>query len=140
MTTSCATLPAVPVSDLPADVQRLLESRLPGVAGMLRWHARSGTKLDTGRWLARAPLHAAVCGDRFALAAAGPRPYVFIAPVAVLSRAVYNHVTGELSLPQPAGGPAVPPVRLDPLLASSLLSLAPAPTTPIPPSGIFSHA
>ena len=136
----CMAVPATPASDLPADVERLLESRLPGAAGAVRWHAQSGTRLDTGRWLSRAPLHAAVCGDRFALIAAGPRPFVFIAPVAVLSRAIYNHVTGALSFPEAAGSEIAPPVMLDPLLARSLMSVAAAPTAPIPSSGTCSHA
>lgn len=128
---------------MPAEVRHLLEARLPAVAGDVRWHARSGTLLDTGSWVARAAVHAAVCGDRLALVAAGPRPYVLDLPIAALSSAVYNHVTGELSFPHASVAAAVPPVRLDPLLARSLVALAPAstsPTAPIPPSGNPSHA
>jgi hypothetical protein len=49
-------------------------------------------------------------------------------PAAALSRAVYNHVTGELGFPPVQFGSAIPPVRLDPLVARSLVSLA-APST-----------
>jgi hypothetical protein len=134
MTTSCAT--EASADALPADLQRLLDLRLPAAAGDVRWHARTGTLLDTGSWLARAPLHLLVCGDRLVMVAAGPRPYVLELPVTALSRAVYNHVTGELSFPHVDRGPSAPAVRLDPLLARSLLALAP----PSPSSGIRSDA
>jgi hypothetical protein len=127
MTASCATPAAPPAEPMPADVRQLLEARLPAVAGDVRWHARSGTLLDTGSWVARAAVHAAVCGDRLVLIAAGPRPFVLDLPVAALSSAVYNFVTGELSFPHASAVPAVPPVRLDSLVARSLVALAPRP-------------
>ena len=133
MTTSCPTDAALAV---PADLQRLLDHRLPAAAGDVRWHARTGTLLDTGSWLALAALHLLVCGDRLVLVAAGPRPYVLELPIAALSHAVYNHVTGELSFPHLDGEPSLPAVRLDPLVARSLLVFAPSSS----PSGISSHA
>lgn len=138
MTDSCAS-----AEPMPADVRQLLEARLPAVAGDVRWHARSDTLLDTGSWVARAAVHAAVCGDRFVLIAAGPRPFVLDLPIAALSSAVYNHVTGELSFPHASVVPVVPPVQLDPLVARSLVALALCPTPPISPnlsSGTPSHA
>jgi hypothetical protein len=137
MTTSCATEPAA--ETLPADVLRLLRDRLPAAADIC-WHARSGTTLDTGSWLARGRLHLLVCGNRLVMVAAGPRPYVLDLPVAVLSQAVYNHVTGELSFPEAAQGPSLPAVRLDPLLARSLMEFAPSSPHPNPSAGIPSHA
>lgn len=137
MTVAVATAPPASAADLPGDVRRLLEARLPAAVGAVRWQARSGTRIDTGSWLRRAPLHAVVHGDRLALVAAGPRPYVLDLPVAALSRAVYNHVTGELAFRRTAADPAVPPLRLDPLVARSLLAFAPPPA---PPSGTPSHA
>ena len=63
-------------------------------------------------------------GDRFAIMATGPRPLVRVVPAAALGRAVYNHVTGELAFPPVTSGPPFPSLRLDPLLARSLLELA----------------
>ena len=137
MTNSCATEPAG--ETLPADVLRLLDDRLPAAADV-RWHARSGTTLDTGSWLTRWRLHLLVCGDRLVMVAVGPRPYVLDLPVTMLSRAVYNHVTGELSFPEAAQGPTVPAIRLDPLVARSLLEFAPPSPHPNPSAGVPSHA
>jgi hypothetical protein len=134
MTTSCAT--EASAEGVPAEVHDVLRGRLPAVAGDVRWHARTGTLLDTGSWLVRTPLHLLVCGDRLVMVALGPRPSLVDLPVATLSRAVYNHVTGELSFPHLDGGPPLPAVRLDPLLARSLLVFAPSSSS----SGIPSHA
>lgn len=111
---------------LPGDVQETLRSQAPAAADLpVRWAARSGTLVDTGRWFRRAPLFAAVLGDRFALVASGPRPLVRVVPASALGRAVYNHVTGELAFPPVTSGPPFPSLRLDPLLARSLLDQAP---------------
>lgn len=140
MNTPCATAAAAPVEPMPADVQRLIDARLPAAAHDVRWHARSDTLIDTGSWLSRAPLHAVVCGDRLALVAAGPRPLVLRLPLKALSRAVYNHVTGELSFPRASAGPEVPPLRLDPLVARSLLAFTPSPENPTSLPGTPRHA
>ena len=118
---------------LPGDVQDTLRAHAPTAADLpVRWAARSGTLVDTGRWFRRAPLFAAILGDRFAIVAAGPRPLVRVVPAAALGRAVYNHVTGELGFPPVPSGPDIPPVRLDPLLARALVALA-SPSTPTSP-------
>jgi hypothetical protein len=110
---------------LPGDVQDTLRAHAPAAADLpVRWAARSNTLVDTGRWFRRAPLFAAVLGDRFAIMATGPRPLVRVVPAAALGRAVYNHVTGELAFPPVTSGPPFPSLRLDPLLARSLLELA----------------
>lgn len=110
---------------LPGDVQDTLRAHSPAAADLpVRWAARSSTLVDTGRWFRRAPLFAAILGDRFALVAAGPRPLVRVVPAAALGRAVYNHVTGELAFPPVTSGPPFPSLRLDPLIARSLLTLS----------------
>ena len=109
----------------PGDVQDTLRAYAPTAADLpIRWAARSNTQVDTGRWFRRAPLVAAVLGDRFAVVATGPRPLVRVVPAAALGRAVYNHVTGELAFPPVTSGPPFPSLRLDPLLARSLLTLS----------------
>lgn len=126
MTTAMAgTEPAT----LPPDVRELLAGHGLDLAD-LRFAAASTTKVDTGGWLRAAPLFAAVVGARFAIAAAGPRPVVRIVPLTALSRAVYNHVTGELAFPPVKSGPPVPAIQLDPLLARSLFGLVPSPSVP----------
>lgn len=140
MTASVATAAATSADTMPDDVRQLLEARLPGMAGNVRWHACSGTLLDTGSWLAREAVHVAVCGDRLMLVAAGPRPFVLDLPVTALNDAVYNHVTGDLSFPHARTQPDVPPVQFDPLVARSLLALAPCSTSSPPPSGTSPHA
>lgn len=115
---------------LPAAVLDTLRARAPAAAELpVRWAARSGTRVDTGGWFGRAPLYAAVLGDRFVLVATGPRPLVRVVPATALGRAVYNHVTGELAFPPVTSGPPFPSLRLDPLSARSLLESphAPAP-------------
>jgi len=114
---------------LPPDVRELLAGQGLDAAD-LRFAAASATKVDTGGWLRAAPLFAAVVGERFVLAAAGPRPLVRILPLSALSRAVYNHVTGELAFSPVKSGPPVPAVRIDPLLARSLFGLLPPPSVP----------
>ena len=110
---------------LPGDVQDTLRAHAPAAADLpVRWAARSGTLVDTGRWFRRAPLFAAILGDRFAIVAAGPRPLVRVVPASALGRAVYNHVTGELAFPPVTSGPPFPSLQFDPLLARSLLDLA----------------
>jgi hypothetical protein len=116
---------------LPAAVRDLLAAHGLGAAPVL-FAAPSATRIDTGGWLRGGQVWAAVVGDQFVLAAAGPRPSLIQLPVAALSRAVYNHVTGELAFPPTPAVPSVPsgsnisPVRLDPLVARELMSL----TTP----------
>jgi len=110
---------------LPGDVQDTLRAHAPAAADLpVRWAARSNTFVDTGRWFRRAPLFAAILGDRFALVATGPRPLVRVVPAAALGRAVYNHVTGELAFPPVTSGDPFPSLRLDPLIARSLLTLS----------------
>jgi hypothetical protein len=114
---------------LPPDVRELLAVHGLDAAG-LRFVAASATKVDTGGWLRGATLFAVVVGERFVLAAAGPRPLVRILPLSAVSRAVYNHVTGELAFPPVKSGPPVPAVRIDPLLARSLFGLLASPSVP----------
>jgi hypothetical protein len=142
-----ATIPAQETPTLPAAIRDLFAARGLGDAPV-RFAEPTSTRLDTGGWLRGGQVWAAIVGDRFVLAAAGPRPLLIQLPVAALSRAVYNHVTGELALPpisafprvpaSPPGpsGAAIPPVRLDPLVARSLVSLAtpPTPSSPGNPS------
>lgn len=123
------------VAILPPDVRELLAGHGLDAAD-LRFAAASATKVDTGGWLRAAPLFAVVIGERFALAAAGPRPVVRILPLSSLARAVYNHVTGELAFPPVKSGPPVPAVRIDPLLARSLFGLLSQPSVP----GVSSRA
>jgi hypothetical protein len=117
-----------PLDPLPVAVRDTLRARAPAAADLpVRWAARSGTRVDTGGWFGRAPLYAAVLGDRFVLVATGPRPLVRVVPATALGRAVYNHVTGELAFPPVTSGPAFPSIRLDPLGARSLLESTNAP-------------
>jgi hypothetical protein len=121
---------------LPADVRDVLVARFPAAAALpVRWQVETATRLDTGSWLRRAPVHAAVIGDRFVAVAPGPRPVVRHWPLAAVGKAVYNHVMGELVLPPGQSGlePAFP-LALDPLVARSLLALA------SPSAGTHSHA
>lgn len=123
MTTGPRELPSS--QPLPGDVHETLRAHAAAAADLpVRWAARSGTLVDTGRWFRRAAVFAAVLGDRFAIVATGPRPLVRVVPAAALGRAVYNHVTGELAFPPVTSGPPFPSLRLDPLLARSLLDLA----------------
>jgi len=117
------------VAALPPGIGELLAGHGLDAAG-LRFAAASTTRVDTGGWLRGTPLFVAVVGERFVLAAAGPRPLVRILPLSAVSRAVYNHVTGELAFPPVTSGPPVPAVRIDPLLARSLFGLLPSPSVP----------
>lgn len=114
---------------LPAAIRDLLAARGLGAAPV-RFAAPTATRLDTGGWLRGGQVWAAVVGERFVIAAAGSRPVLIQLPVGALARAVYNHVTGELgfspvsALPTAPSGSAIPPVRLDPLVARALQSLA----------------
>ena len=101
--------------------------------GPVRWSATTGTRIDTGRWFRRAPVAAALVGDRLVLSADGPRPFRRVLPAAALRQAVYNHVTGELAFPvrpetgagpKPEAASDVPGLLLDPLAARALLDLA----------------
>lgn len=126
MTTAIA---ASEVATLPPEIRELLAGN--GLdAAEVRFAAASATRVDTGGWLRGATLFLAVVGDRFVLAAAGRRPLVRILPLSAVSRAVYNHVTGELAFPPVKSGPPVPAVRLDPMLARSLFSLLISPSIP----------
>jgi hypothetical protein len=132
-----ATSAAGKTEALPAAVRNLLDAH--GLGGLpVRFAAPSATRIDTGGWLRGGQVWAAVVDDRFVLAAAGPRPTLIQLPLTAVSHAVYNHVTGELGFPPVQSGSAIPPVRLDPLVARSLVSLA-APSTPSAP-GNPSHA
>lgn len=122
---------------LPAAERNLLASRGLGDASV-RFAVRSASKVDTGGWLHGEPLWAVVVGERFVLVATGPRPYLLQAPLEKLSRAVYNHVTGAIVFPRGPSGPEIPPLRLDPLVARSLLALAAA--SPSISQGTPSHA
>jgi hypothetical protein len=118
-----ATLTSGAPATLPAAVRDLLAAHGLGAASV-RFAAPSATRIDTGSWLRGGQVWAAVVGKSFVLAAAGPRPSLIQLPVAALSRAVYNHVTGELGFPPVPSGSNIPPVRLDPLVARELVSLA----------------
>jgi hypothetical protein len=121
-------LPSETPTTLPTAVRDLLASRGLGDAPVT-FAAPSPTRLDTGGWLRGGQAWAAVVGNSFVIAAAGPRPSLIQLPRAALSRAVYNHVTGELGFPPVTSGPDIPPVRLDPLVARALVALA-SPSTP----------
>lgn len=126
---------------LPGDVHETLRAHAAAAAGLpVRWAARSGTLVDTGRWFRHAAVFAAVLGDRFAIVATGPRPLVRVVPAAALGRAVYNHVTGELAFPPVTSGPPFPSLRLDPLLARSLLDLVHDRARDMPRKGDTVHA
>lgn len=118
-----ATLTAAEPTTLPAAIRDLLAARGLGDAAV-RFAAPTSTRLDTGGWLRSGQAWVAVVGDRFVIAAAGPRPVVIQLPAGALARAVYNHVTGELAFPPVPTGTGIPPVRLDPLVARALQSLA----------------
>jgi hypothetical protein len=129
---------------LPAAVRKALAARFPAAAAApVRWQAETATRLDTGSWLRRTAVHAAVIGDRLVAVAPGDRPVIRHWPLAAVAKAVYNHVTGELVLP-PARDDAAKPfsLALDPLVARGLLALAGAPPVahPSPSPGIQTHA
>jgi hypothetical protein len=126
MTTAMAGAEA---ATIPPDVRDLLAGH--GLApAEVRFAAASATRIDTGGWLRGANLFLAVVGERFVLAAAGPRPLVRVLPLSALARAVYNHVTGELAFPPVKSGPSVPTLRIDPFLARSLFDLLPSTSVP----------
>ena len=130
--TAAAMQSANAAAGLPADVQATLVARFPAAAALpVRWHLETATRLDTGSWLRRSAVHAAVIGDRLVAVAPGPRPVVRHWPLAAVGNAVYNHVTGELVLPpgRDRREPAFP-LALDPLVARSLLASASPPETP----------
>jgi hypothetical protein len=140
MTPAAATTLPPFAAAVPPAVLRLLEARAPAAAARIRWHAETGSVVDTGSWFTRAPLHVLVAADRLVLVAPGPRPLVVELPLQALGRAIYNHVTGEIVFPRMPGHAPVPPLGLDPLVARDLLAFAPAPTDPLPLSGTQSHA
>lgn len=131
---------------LPADVRNVLAARFPAAAGLpVRWQVETATRLDTGAWLRRGHVHAAVIGDRLVAVAPGPRPVVRHWPLAAVGKAVYNHVTGQLVLPPGRNGSEpVFPLALDPLVARSLLAVAHSPASAslsgIPSAGTPPHA
>ena len=97
----------------------------------VRFAVTSHTSVDTGSWLRGRHVWAGVIGNRFVIAAPGPVPLVRVLPLGVLSLATYNHVTGSLAFPRPAaGGEPLPTIQLDPLVARSLLGLAPSSPSP----------
>ncbi|MFM8291650.1 MAG: hypothetical protein ACKOC4_08105 [Planctomycetia bacterium] len=122
---------------LSAAIRGLLEDR--GLAATpVRFAAASATRVDTGGWLTGEPLWVAVVEDRLVLAAAGNKPYLLDLPISALAQAVYNHVTGAVVF---RPGPAqrdIPPLRLDPLVARTLLTLATDSVTASP--GTLPHA
>jgi|688.fasta_scaffold09435_2 hypothetical protein len=132
-----APLPTGAPRPLPAPVRDLLAAHGLGDAAV-RFATPSATRVDTGGWLRGGQVWAAVVGERFVLVATGPRPLLIRLPLSALSRAVYNHVTGELGFPPVPSGSDIPPVQLDPLVARALLSLAAAPLPTSP--GIPIHA
>ena len=107
---------------LSAAMRALLEAR--GLAAApVRFAAASATRVDTGGWLKGEPLWVAVVGDRLVLAAAGTKPYLLDLPISALAQAVYNHVTGAVVFRPGPGQRDIPPLRLDPLVARTLLAL-----------------
>jgi hypothetical protein len=104
----------------------------------VRFAATSPTSVDTGSWLRGRHVWVGVVGERLVIAAPGPTPLVRVLPLTTLAQATYNHVTGALAFPRPAapGGEPLPTLRLDPLVARSLLGLAPSPPSP----GTIDHA
>jgi len=116
---------------LPTAVRETLAARFPAAAAApVRWQAETATRLDTGSWLRRTAVHAAVIGDRLVAVAPGDRPVIRHWPLAAVAKAVYNHVTGELAFPPVKSGPSVPTLRIDPFLARSLFDLLPSTSVP----------
>ena len=134
MTVAASQSPAA-VTGLPAAVRETLAARFPSAAAApVRWQAETATRLDTGSWLRRTSVHAAVIGDRLVAIAPGDRPVLRHWPLAAVAKAVYNHVTGELALPPGRDDRAAAfTLALDPLVARSLLVLAGSPSAPAPP-------
>ena len=141
--TATRTVTSAEPAAVPAGIRDLLSGRGLG-AGAVQFASQSASRVDTGGWLQGEPLWALVAGERFVLAAAGPRPYLLELPLEILGRAVYNHVTGAVIFPQGQSGSGIPPVRLDPFVARKLLALAAArpPASPRPTTspGTLSHA
>jgi len=111
---------------LPEPIRRLLEP--VGLADApVRFAAPSHTTVDTGGWLRGERVWLGVVGERVVIAAPGPTPLVRVLPLDALARATYNHVTGAVAFPRHAARDAqpLPTVHLDPLVARSLLGLAP---------------
>lgn len=122
MTTATAGLPALP------DAIRRLLGPVRLADAPVRFAAPSLTTVDTGGWLRGERVWIGVVGDRLVIAAPGPTPLVRALPLDALAHATYNHVTGALAFPRhgAASGPPLPTIRLDPLVARSLLGLAPS--------------
>ena len=124
---------ALLAESLPPKVLQIMRSADGGnglADAPLRWSAKSCTTVDTGDWFFRAPLFAALVGEQFVLVADGPQPLVRVFPEAVLRRAIYNHVTGELAFgATPSSNRLaratfdIPGLRLEPLAAKALLDL-----------------
>ena len=136
---------ATGAADLPVAVRDTLAARFPAAAAApVRWQAETATRLDTGSWLRRSAVHAAVIGDRLVAVAPGERPVIRHWPLATVARAVYNHVTGELVLRQDSDATATPfTLAIDPFAARTLRSLAGHPcASPLspPPPGTTNHA
>ena len=123
---------------IPGAVQPLLAAA-GLVNGEVRFAALSQTSVDTGSWLRGRHVWVGVVDDRLVIAAPGPAPLVRILPPGTLAQATYNHVTGALAFPRPsdtADGEPLPTIRLDPLVARSLLGLASSSPSP----GTVDHA
>lgn len=56
----------------------------------------SGTRVDAGWWLRRAPVWLCITADRVAVVVAGRRHHVASVPRAACRRSRYDHATGEV--------------------------------------------
>lgn len=57
---------------------------------------QSGTRVDAGWWLRRAPVWLWITADRLAVVVAGRRQYVASVPRSACRGSRYDHATGEL--------------------------------------------
>lgn len=89
------------------------------------------TRIDTGRWWRRAPVHLTLTETELTLHASGPRPFTASAPLADCRASRYHHATGELVL-EPAESLPIRHLRIPPQDALGVLRILKSPTTPAP--------
>ncbi len=107
------------LSDVPVGDRALWRARRP--VARVYFAARTGTRVDVGRWFVRRRLCVLAEADGLSLVAAGPRPVFQWIAYSALNKSLYNHATGCVVL-APVEGAVAASLRMPLRGAEQLLA------------------